>query len=165
MLLKSDFIKLNKRMNAIILNPLREEWPELIARPEINSKNLGETVLEIINNVRDAGDEAVRNYSLKFHGFAPESLWVTEDEIKVSQKKIGKELKRAILLAKKNIEKFHKKQVEKIKKTETSPGVVCWRKSVPVDKVGLYIPGGSAPLFSTLLMLAIPALIAGEFQK
>jgi histidinol dehydrogenase len=148
-------------MNAIINNPPREEWTELIKRPQINSADLEKTVLEIINTVKDSGDVAVKNYSLKFHGFAPENLWVTEDEIEASSKNVDKKLKRAILLAKKNIEKFHKKQLDKIKKVETSPGVLCWRKSVPVEKVGLYIPGGSAPLFSTLLMLAIPAKIAG----
>jgi len=148
-------------MNAIIENPSRADWPDLMKRPQINSEDLDTIVLEIINTVREAGDEAVKNYSQKFHQFAPESLWATEDEIAASAKKIDKDLKKAIHVAKKNIEKFHKKQLEKIKKIETSPGVVCWRKSVPIEKVGLYIPGGSAPLFSTLLMLAIPAKIAG----
>lgn len=148
-------------MNAIIENPPETEWPELIKRPGINSEKLVETVSEIINTVKNEGDFAVKNYSLKFHGFAPENLWVTEDEIENSKKKVNKSLRNALLLAKKNIEKFHKKQVGKVKKIETSSGVFCWRKSVPVEKVGLYIPGGSAPLFSTLLMLAIPAKIAG----
>lgn len=148
-------------MNAIVINPSREEWLELIERPQINSSDLGKTVLEIINTVKDLGDEAIKNYSLEFHGFAPENLWVTEDEIEESSKNVDKKLKKAILQAKKNIEKFHKKQFEKIKKIETSPGVICWRKSVAVGKVGLYIPGGSAPLFSSLLMLAIPAKVAG----
>jgi histidinol dehydrogenase len=148
-------------MNAIFINPSRTDWPELMMRPQINSQNLEEVVLEIINTVKAEGDVAVKNYSLKFHGFAPASLWVTDEEIEESVKNIDKDLKKAILLAKKNIEKFHKHQSEKIKKIETSSGVVCWRKSVPVEKVGLYIPGGSAPLFSTLLMLAIPAQIAG----
>lgn len=148
-------------MDAIIINPSTQDWPQIMERPKINSKDLEETVSEIINTVKDLGDEAVKNYSLKFHGFAPENLWVTEKEIESSTKLIDKKLKRAILLAKKNIEKFHKKQFEKIKKIETSPGVVCWRKSVAIQNVGLYIPGGSAPLFSTLLMLAIPAKIAG----
>ncbi len=148
-------------MDAIIINPARSEWLELTTRPQMNSKNLEGTVLEIINKVKLQGDVAVKNYSLEFHGFAPESLWITDEEIKESSKRIDKDLKKAILLAKKNIEKFHKHQLEKIKKIETSSGVICWRKSVPVEKVGLYIPGGSAPLFSTLLMLAIPAKIAG----
>ena len=148
-------------MDAIIINPQRSEWPELTGRPQINSADLQQVVSEIINNVRQFGDKAVKEYSLKFHGFMPENLWVTEEEISSAKKQVDKDLKKAILLAKKNIEKFHKAQISKIKKIETSSGVVCWRKSVPVENVGLYIPGGSAPLFSTLLMLAIPAKIAG----
>ncbi|MEO9100704.1 MAG: histidinol dehydrogenase, partial [Ginsengibacter sp.] len=148
-------------MNAIIENPPEAEWGELIKRPGLNSENLFQTVSEIINTVKVEGDFAVKNYSLKFHDFAPEDLWVTEEEIANSKKAIDKNLKKAILLAKKNIEKFHKQQVGTIKKIETSHGVFCWRKSVAIGKVGLYIPGGSAPLFSTLLMLAIPAKLAG----
>ena len=148
-------------MNAIIENPPEAEWSELIKRPELNSENLFQTVSEIIDTVKAQGDSAVQNYSLKFHGFAPANLWVTEEEIENSKKAIDKNLKKAILLAKKNIEKFHKQQVGKIKKIETSSGVFCWRKSEAIEKVGLYIPGGSAPLFSTLLMLAIPAKLAG----
>src|SRR5665647_1153408 len=127
-------------MNATIINPLREEWPQLMRRPQIDSQNLEEIVLEIINTVKQNGDEAVKNYSLKFHGFSPENLWVTPEEIEESSKAVNKDLKKAILFAKKNIEKFHQQQVEKLKKIKTSSGVVCWRKSVPVEKVGLYIP-------------------------
>jgi histidinol dehydrogenase len=148
-------------MDAIIVNPPKADWPELIERPQINSVDLQHVVLDIINNVKQFGDKAVKDYSTKFHGFTPENLWVTQEEISSAQKQIDKSLKKAILLAKKNIEKFHEAQIGKIKKIETSQGVVCWRKSVPVENVGLYIPGGSAPLFSTLLMLAIPAKIAG----
>ena len=148
-------------MDAIVINPLKKEWPELIQRPQLDSKDLELTVLEIINTVKQNGDAAVKNYSLKFHNFAPDNLWVTMEEIAEASKAIEKELKKAILLAKKNIEKFHRQQMVKVKKVETSPGVICWRKSVAVENVGLYIPGGSAPLFSTLLMLAIPAKIAG----
>ncbi len=148
-------------MNAIIENPPESEWAELIKRPELNSDNLFQTVSEIIDTVKEQGDSAVQNYSMKFHGFAPGNLWVTDEEIENSKRVIDKKLKKAILLAKKNIEKFHKHQVAKIKIIETSKGVFCWRKSVAIEKVGLYIPGGSAPLFSTLLMLAIPAKLAG----
>ena len=148
-------------MNTAIINPPKEQWQSLMNRPKINSENLEETVSEILNTVKKNGDEAVKNYSLKFHGFAPDNLWVTPEEIAEASKAINPDLKRAIVLAKKNIEKFHLQQIGKVKKIETSPGVTCWRKSVPVEKVGLYIPGGSAPLFSTLLMLAIPAKIAG----
>ena len=124
-------------MNTIIINPSREQWPGLNHRPQIDSKNLDETVLEIINTVKQNGDEAVKNYSLKFHGFSPDNLWVTSEEITEASKSISPDLKKAILLAKKNIEKFHKKQIEKVKKITTSPGVTCWRKSVPVEKIGL----------------------------
>ena len=148
-------------MDAIIVNSTKADWPELIERPQINSVDLQQVVVDIINNVKQFGDKAVKDYSTKFHGFTPENLWVTQEEISSAQKQIDKSLKKAILLAKKNIEKFHEAQIGKIKKIETSQGVVCWRKSVPVENVGLYIPGGSAPLFSTLLMLAIPAKIAG----
>lgn len=148
-------------MNTIIENPPEAEWKELIKRPAINALHLTETVAEIINTVQQQGDIAVKNYSLKFHGFAPDDLWVTEDEIKKSPQRVSKNLQKAILFAKKNIEKFHKQQLLKTKKIETTAGVFCWRKSVAIENVGLYIPGGSAPLFSTLLMLAIPAKLAG----
>lgn len=148
-------------MNAIIEEPSRIEWLELVKRPQINSDNLTETVSEIIENVKSQGDFAVKSYSLKFHDFAPANLWVTDEEIANSHKLVPKNLRKAIKQAKKNIEKFHKQQVSKIKKVETTSGVSCWRKSVAIEKVGLYIPGGSAPLFSTLLMLAIPAKLAG----
>jgi histidinol dehydrogenase len=148
-------------MNAILINPDRNKWPELIRRPQINGKNLDKTVADIINAVREKGDEAVRELSLKFDGSKSEELWVTKDEISGSAKVINKDLVKAIAVAKKNIEKFHLPQLREEKKIETISGVVCWRKNMPVKRVGLYIPGGSAPLFSTLLMLAIPATIAG----
>lgn len=148
-------------MNAIITNPARNEWPAITRRPQINSQDLDKIVSDIINTVKIYGDKAVKDYSSKFHGFAPDNIWVTPEEIEAASKSVDKHLKEAIQLAKKNIEKFHRSQVEKVRPVETSPGVVCWRKSVAVEKVGLYIPGGSAPLFSTLLMLAIPAKIAG----
>ncbi len=148
-------------MNTLFIDPSRSQWPELIKRPVIDSKNLEETVVSIINTVRQNGDDAVKNYSSQFHGFAPDNLWVSKDEIKQASQSISKDLKESILLAKKNIEKFHESQVEKIKRIVTTNGVTCWRKNVAIESVGLYIPGGSAPLFSTLLMLAIPAKIAG----
>ncbi|MEO6820246.1 MAG: histidinol dehydrogenase [Ginsengibacter sp.] len=148
-------------MNPTIIHPPKSKWQEISRRPQITSKDLEETVLNIINTVREDGDLAVKNYSREFHGFAPEKLWVTKNEIKESAKTIDKDLKKAILIAKKNIEIFHQRQLVETEKIETSKGVECWRKSVPVEKIGLYIPGGSAPLFSTLLMLGIPAIIAG----
>ena len=148
-------------MNSILINPPRVQWPALLQRPRIDSKNLEKTVEEIIAAVKQKGDEAVKDYSLKFHGFRPKDLWVTQEEIAKSSKMIGKDLIKAISVSKKNIEKFHQHQLEKEKKIETTSGVVCWRRNLAIEKVGLYIPGGSAPLFSTLLMLAIPAMIAG----
>ena len=148
-------------MNTLIINPSQSQWPDLIKRPVIDGQTLDETVSRIINTVKQEGDLAVKNYSMQFHGFAPDNLWVSEDEIKHASKSINKDLKKAIHLAKDNIEKFHQHQIEKVKKITTVSGVTCWRKSVSIEKIGLYIPGGSAPLFSTLLMLAIPARIAG----
>lgn len=138
-----------------------EELNKLVNRPLLNAPELEKTVTEIMNTVREKGDQAILDFSQKFHGFAPENLWVTASEIENAKFQIDPQLKKAIFIAKKNIEKFHKAQFEKTKKIETMPGVICWRKSVPIQKIGLYIPGGSAPLFSTLLMLGIPATLAG----
>ncbi|MEO7120759.1 MAG: histidinol dehydrogenase, partial [Ginsengibacter sp.] len=148
-------------MNNTVINPARDNWSELIKRPVFDSQDLEPIVMGIINNVKRLGDQAVKNYSSQFQGFSPDNLWVNEDEIREAALFVNKGLQKAILLAKKNIEKFHLSQAEKVKKITTITGVTCWRKSVPIEKVGLYIPGGSAPLFSTLLMLAIPAKIAG----
>jgi histidinol dehydrogenase len=148
-------------METINVNPSRKQWADLMKRPAFETKNLEETVTRIINEVKKNGDEAVKKFSQEFHGFFPEKLWVTKQEIRESGNYLEGSLKKAMLLAKMNIEKFHQEQILKEKKIVTAPGVSCWRKSMPVEKVGLYIPGGSAPLFSTLLMLAIPAKIAG----
>jgi histidinol dehydrogenase len=148
-------------MNAIIINPSREKWPDLIQRPQFNAADLVLSVSEILETVKQNGDEALKNYSWQFDGFAPDNLLVNPEEILAATISIDKDLKKAILVAKNNIEKFHLIQKEKVKEIETMPGVLCWRKSIPVENVGLYIPGGTAPLFSTLLMLAIPARIAG----
>lgn len=148
-------------MKEPILNPGKKDWPAIIQRPQMNADQLEKTVSEIIERVKFKGDQAVKDYSLKFHGFSPDNIWVTEVEIARAAEDIEEDLKKSILLARDNIKKFHLSQLEEIKKIETAPGVICWRKSVAINKVGLYIPGGSAPLFSTLLMLAIPAKIAG----
>ena len=142
-------------MNEILINPPRKNWADLMQRPQIDSKNLESVVLEIIETTRENGDKAVKDYSQKFHGFAPENMWVTSEEINEAGNKLEPALKEAILLAKENIEKFHQHQIEEGNRIETSEGVVCWRKGIAIEKVGLYIPGGSAPLFSTLLMLGI----------
>ena len=145
----------------IFLNPLREKWNEIIQRPQINNALLKKTVAEILYDVKQNGDGAIKKYSLQFDGVELSELKVGKEEIHEAVLTIDDELKSAIGLAKNNIEKFHLSQKEEISIVETSIGVSCWRKSVAIEKVGLYIPGGTAPLFSTLLMLGIPALIAG----
>ena len=141
--------------------PDKKYWTEIIQRPVIDISKLEKTIKKILQKIRINGDKAVRKYTREFDGVKLKQLAVTEKEINTAQKLISDELKLAIQQAKRNIETFHASQKEAIKKIETMPGVVCWRKSVPIEKIGLYIPGGSAPLFSTVLMLAVPAQIAG----
>jgi histidinol dehydrogenase len=145
----------------ILLNPSRESWPTFWKRPAFDSSGLENAVSEILNNVRIKGDSALRSYSEVFDGVSVQEFRVSVAEICEASSYVREDLKKAMQLAKLNIEKFHKAQIIDEQPVETSPGVKCWRKSVPVENVGLYIPGGSAPLFSTVLMLAIPAKIAG----
>ncbi|HLP73645.1 MAG TPA: histidinol dehydrogenase [Bacteroidales bacterium] len=147
-------------MNTVLL-PAKETWPELCRRPSIGKAYLENAVRDILYRVKTEKDEALRFYSRKFDGSCPDELRVTEKEINVSASMVPQDLKDSIEKAKGNIEKFHASQAPAEKPVETTPGVSCWRKNVAIDKVGLYIPGGSAPLFSTLLMLGIPAKIAG----
>ncbi len=144
-----------------ILLPEKQNWEELCRRPEINRNDLSKTIMEILERVKSESDKAVNYFTEKFDGASPENLRVTQNEIAESSGKLSKELKNAIITAAKNIENFHKAQLTAEPVTETVKGVKCWRKNVGIEKVGLYIPGGSAPLFSTLLMLGIPARIAG----
>lgn len=144
-----------------ILFPARESWDELCRRPQLPVNNLGKVVGNILDDVKADGDKAVLFYSAKFDGAPSGNLKVTSDEILESVKQIPQSLKDAIDISRKNIEKFHKAQIISEPVIETMKGVSCWRKWVPIEKVGLYIPGGSAPLFSTLLMLGIPAKLAG----
>lgn len=144
-----------------ILLPVRENWQELCRRPEIPGIDLENVVRDIINNIKSESDKAVYFYSGKFDGILPGKLKVTSEEILDSIEQIPQSLKNAINVAKKNIESFHSAQLHTEPVIETIEGVRCWRKNVPIEKVGLYIPGGSAPLFSTLLMLGIPAKLAG----
>ncbi|MGD0583806.1 MAG: histidinol dehydrogenase [Bacteroidales bacterium] len=144
--------------------PEKKEWQKLVARPEIKRSALDSIVLSIIQNVRSEGDRALKRYSMEFDGIRTEEFRVSEDEIRSAIKAVPADLRKAIDLAGSNIEKFHSSQLLKEKITETVPGVKCWRKNVPVEKAGLYIPGGTAPLFSTVLMLAIPAKVAGCSQ-
>lgn len=141
--------------------PAESEWAGLLARPTFDNATLFDTVRTVLNDVKEKGDDAVKAYELKFDKVNLSSLIVTDEEIKEAESLVSKELKESILLAKGNIQKFHKAQDQELPCVETMPGVTCWQKAKAIEKVGLYIPGGTAPLFSTVLMLAIPAQIAG----
>jgi histidinol dehydrogenase len=145
----------------IIEYPLIESWLELCTRPSIDKNDLEDTVIGILKKVKAEKDAALFSFSVKFGGVCLNRLKVTGDEIAEAGKMLSDELKVSINIAKENIEKFHRSQFHNENPIETSPGVKCWRKNLPIEKVGLYIPGGSAPLFSTLLMLGVPAKIAG----
>lgn len=145
----------------IIKYPAREDWQSLVARPAMDVTTLFDTVRVVLNEVRREGDAAVKRYEEKFDKVRLESLRVSESEMEEACHLVPEELKQAILTAKGNIEMFHASQRFTGRKVETMPGVTCWQKAVPIEKVGLYVPGGTAPLFSTVLMLAIPAHIAG----
>ena len=148
-------------MKNLFNNPPSTDWDLILKRPAFDSSQLEESVSKILLDIKLNGDEAVKKYALKFDGIELNELLVSEDEIKSAESLVSDDLKAAIAIAKQNIEKFHFSQVQEVEKIETTPGVICWRKSVGIQKVGLYIPGGSAPLFSTLLMLGIPAVMAG----
>ena len=137
-----------------------EDWATLTQRPAIDKEDLSQSVQNILNNIRDNGDEAIKTYAKQFDNVDLNTFLVTDAEIQNAQKLVSKKLMKAINIAKQNIEKFHKSQFIEEQVIETSEGVECWRKSVAIEKVGLYIPGGSAPLFSTVLMLGIPAKLA-----
>lgn len=140
--------------------PDKKKWGKIIQRPLAGDLLLEKTVSKILRKVKEKGDKAVLKYTKEFDGVKLKSLLVTPDEIATAEKLVSDELKKAIRQAKKNIEFFHTAQKEEGRVIETMPGVVCWRHSAGIEKVGLYIPGGSAPLFSTVLMLAIPAQLA-----
>jgi histidinol dehydrogenase len=141
--------------------PKIEEAKELLRRPEIESQVIREKVLSIINSVKTNGDKALHEFSQQFDSVRLNKLVITETEFDGLEKKISDKLESAINIARANIFKFHKAQEVDSPKIEIDEGITCWRKSVPIEKVGLYIPGGTSPLFSTLLMLGIPATIAG----
>ncbi|MEJ8844307.1 histidinol dehydrogenase [Lacibacter sp. H375] len=145
----------------IIKHPKKSEWSRLLKRPAIESLSLEASVTNILHQVKASGDEALKRFATIYDKVSVTELLVSKEEIDAAAATISNELKDAIALAKKNIETFHAKQVSAVEKVETMLGVVCWRKSVAIEKVGLYIPGGTAPLFSTILMLSIPAKIAG----
>ena len=140
--------------------PSKEQWTELIKRPVIDYSTLFDKVQLILDDVKSKGDVAIKKYTKEFDKVDIQTLEVSKEEIENAGNQLSIHLKEAIEMARRNIWKFHNEQVFETKEIQTSPGVLCWQKTVPIEKVGLYIPGGSAPLFSTVLMLAIPAEIA-----
>ena len=145
----------------IIKYPDKKEWDEILKRPLFDSSSLEETVKNILQEVKDKGDEAVRRFTLQFDKADIGDLQISDKEINDAEDFLSDELKQAIATAKNNIEMFHRAQLGSTEFVETMPGVQCWRKMVAIEKVGLYIPGGTAPLFSTVLMLGVPAKLAG----
>ncbi len=145
----------------IIRYPNKSEWTSLLQRPHRDAAELADTVKSVLDKVKSEGDEAVKEFGAKFDKVTLDSLAVTEEEIKEAEGLVSDELKSAIILAHANIKRFHESQKFIGDKVSVAPGVTCWQKSVAIEKVGLYIPGGTAPLFSTVLMLATPAKIAG----
>lgn len=145
----------------VIKYPSKADWPSLVKRPALDVTTLFDTVRAVLNEVRSEGDAAVKRYEEKFDKVTLSGLQVSEEEIKEARELVSEDLKQAIRTAKANIEKFHASQRFIGQKVETTSGVTCWQKAVAIEKVGLYIPGGTAPLFSTVLMLAVPAHIAG----
>jgi histidinol dehydrogenase len=145
----------------VINNPGRKDWSILLQRPYVDNRSVLESVEQILNAVKQHGNEAVRSFTKKFDGSEPEQFQVSEQEIAAAGTKLSAGLRRAIQQAQLNIETFHRSQLASPETIETMPGVKCWRKSIPIEKVGLYVPGGTAPLFSTVLMLAIPAKLVG----
>lgn len=145
----------------IVKYPSREEWNKILERPQFDTTTLHSIVNSVLQDVHRNGDKALQAYAEKFDKVVLTSLQVTKDEINASETLVSSELKAAIRRAKRNIEIFHRSQIFETKKIETAQGVACWQKAIAIEKVGLYIPGGTAPLFSTVLMLAVPAKIAG----
>ena len=148
-------------MINVLKYPDRKDWQDIIKRPVFETASLEKSVKKILERVKAKGDKAIRKYTNEFDGVKLKKLAVTEKEIKLAELSLPDELKNSIKQAKANIEKFHQSQIEQVNVIETMPGIKCWRRSTGIEKVGIYIPGGTAPLFSTVLMLAIPAKIVG----
>ena len=140
--------------------PTREEWKSLLTRPSYDSTLLFDSVQKVLDAVRIHGDTAVKEFTKQFDNVIPDCVEVTKEEITEAEKSVSVDLKQAIEMARRNIWKFHSVQQQELPEIQTSPGVYCWQKAIAIEKVGLYIPGGTAPLFSTVLMLGIPAQIA-----
>lgn len=145
----------------IIKHPKKNEWNRLLKRPALDAGSLEASVTNILHQVKASGDEALKRFSTIYDKVSVDELLVSKEEMMSAVDAVSTELKEAIAIAKKNIETFHQQQLFPVEKIETMPGIFCWRKTVAIQKVGLYIPGGTAPLFSTILMLSIPAKIAG----
>jgi len=141
--------------------PTKDTWKDLVKRPVLEKKEISGLITEIFAEVEKNGDKALIEFNKKFDKAETQSIKVSDAEIQGAEKQIKEELKQAIQQAKENISKFHASQKQQIQKIETTKGVVCWRENRAVEKVGIYIPGGTAPLFSTVLMLAVPAHLAG----
>jgi histidinol dehydrogenase len=148
-------------MIQVFKEPAKKDWPSILARPQFDAAPLEAKVREILMAVKQSGDAAISAYTLAFDNVALSNFKLSAEKIEAAEKALTPSLKTAIQLAKVNIEVFHQGQIQKEERIETMPGVWCWRKSVGIEKVGIYIPGGSAPLFSTVLMLGIPAQLAG----
>ncbi|OEK00209.1 histidinol dehydrogenase [Roseivirga sp. 4D4] len=144
-----------------VIKPARSTWTELLERPTMNLEAIEGRVKPVMESVQSRGDAALRQFTEQFDGVVLDNLRVSDQEVTEAIEQVDDNLKQSIAVAKKNIETFHEAQKDDFVKVETMPGVNCYRKSVGIDKVGLYIPGGTAPLFSTVLMLAVPAKIAG----
>jgi histidinol dehydrogenase len=145
----------------IVRQPVRKDWNKLLERPYVDNSAILATVLGVLDEVKKKGDEALKSFARKFDGVELESLLVRDEEIAAAGEALSDVLKEAIRQAKANIEAFHQVQLKDKETVTTMPGVECWRKSVGIERVGLYIPGGTAPLFSTVLMLGVPARLAG----
>jgi histidinol dehydrogenase len=145
----------------IIQNPERKEWDQLLKRPYVDNRALLESVQAILNAVREHGDEALRSFTKKFDGVESLRFEIEESEMEEAGRRVAPALQKAIRQAAANVEAFHKKQLAGVELIETMPGISCWRKNVGIERVGLYVPGGTAPLFSTVIMLGIPARLAG----
>jgi histidinol dehydrogenase len=145
----------------VVKNPSREQWSKLLERPTLDASSLETNVANVLKEVKASGDEALRRFTTMFDKVVLSSLVVQPEEILAAEQELSTELKVAIQTAKENITRFHASQLKQEAAVETMPGIRCWRKMVAIEKVGLYIPGGSAPLFSTILMLAVPAQLAG----
>ena len=144
----------------VIKYPSREEWTSLLTRPTYDSTLLFDSVQKVLDEVRSRGDKAIKEYTKQFDQVNLETFEVTKEEIEEADKLVSVNLKQAIEMARRNIWKFHSEQQQELPEIQTSPGVYCWQKAIAIQKVGLYVPGGTAPLFSTVLMLGIPAQIA-----